>query len=337
MDYKNNNIKKEITPIDLSITNKEEEHSLPMLNSPSINNFSRVQTKYKTYKENALTGAKEITTGDWTYYIANSKDISNSTHKLFDKAMLTFTQNNYYKDKGENLKTRIQFTVEELMKDRGLTISPNNKKSFVKILKEDLEALYNVSLEGKEKIGRGEENINKTRLLQGYNYKNGKITITLTEELAKHWNSSYIMNYDKKLLATDDRKPSSYIIGRKLLEHYNINKNNENLKGKKRKRASKNKDFISVLSLLEACAGVIPTYEEEKAKGRRYYQRIIEPFENALNSLEDLGVITSWKFKKAKREDLTEEEEINLDYNLFKSLYILFTMPGEEKGEEQEE
>ncbi|NCB47872.1 hypothetical protein EOM81_12775 [bacterium] len=69
---------------------------------------------------------------------------------------------------------------------------------------------------------------------------------------------------------------------------------------------------------------VFPSYEKVLSADRHLEQRIITPFENALNA----STFIKWEYCNAKYEPLKEEQINNMDYSVFKTLFIKFELLG---------
>lgn len=135
----------------------------------------------------------------------------------------------------------------------------------------------------------------------------GKIIATFSQPFADLLNTSFVMPYAKALLSVDERNPSTYHLGRKLLTDWNMKHRNKQKPG-----------VISVRALLEACPD-LP--ERDKVTDRAYSRRIQQPFENALDSLADNGIIR-WHFCNEKGAGLREKQEI--DFLSFLDLYVAY-------------
>lgn len=87
--------------------------------------------------------------------------------------------------------------------------------------------------------------------------------------------------------------------------------------------------IISVKSLLETLAKLLPTKEEAQ---KHLFQRRGKPIIEAFDYLKESGVLTSWQFCGAKAKPLTEEETANArkSYSYFESLYITYELPLKE-------
>ena len=125
----------------------------------------------------------------------------------------------------------------------------------------------------------------------------GIYSITFNVEFLKYLAHSYIMPFNLKLLQVNLKHyPHVYSLGRRLLLHKNMNYNKSN------------SELISVKSLLESIP-TLPTYDEIKNTGR-LKQRITTPFEQTLQFLVELNILSEWHYK-SKNLDYNYEEFVN--------------------------
>lgn len=259
-------------------------------------------------------------------------DLSVSTHKLLSTAVAEFARlNNYSKHGGGKLEHKVYIPLKDYLIARGYDIEEHEtdtpeeaekeKKRAVNMLKfqrkrirEDLDILYSISIKWSERIKGADKDFMEKRILQGKGIKNGYIYIDFASDFAEYIASLPMTQYPKQLLSVDDRNKHAYLIGLKLVEHYNMD--NNQIKG--------TADRIKVSNLLSVTN--IPI-EDILEKDRRHWERRIkEPFEAALDALTE-KVINNWEYIKAQNEDLTEQEAYNItDFNDFKELFIRFEL-----------
>ena len=208
------------------------------------------------------------------------------------------------------------------MRRCGKDINKSNMDKERRKIKEDLDALYRLSLEWKERTGNqaggadkaGSKNFVKMRICTTIGIiKNSQIVVNFTPEIAEYLTNSYIMWYPANLLKTDDRNPCTYHIGRKLLIHHN------NLNNQKGGTAS----IISVKALLDSTRD-IPGEEEVRTSGRQYYQRRIAPLIKSLNALVDGQVLIKWELCNGKMKPLSKKQQDNQDYDTVIDCYVHF-------------
>jgi hypothetical protein len=286
-----------------------------MLNGPGINKLMQISTKSRNLKVDSITNNATITDGNMTAIIQNFNELSGlikvSTKKLLDICTIKLTSQNDYKN-DKNLNTTIIVSLEEYMKICGVPFTKSSKDKMRIKIKEDLEFIYNLSLEWSEKFGKQIRNFEKMRICDKVGIKNSNIIFNFTKELAVYLVNSYITQYPIILLQIDERNPSVYNMGRKLLLHHSMDSNQS--------RGIAN--IISVESLLKNCSD-IPTYEEVMAKDRAVERKVIKPFEKALDALQDKNII-EWHYCNSKHVPLTNKQLNDFDYDTFIKSYIHF-------------
>lgn len=115
------------------------------------------------------------------------------------------------------------------------------------------------------------------------------------------------------VLKIDERNPAAYHLGRKLALHHSMDANQE----------AGTANIISVQKLL-AAAPDIPGHEDVARSGRQFEQRIIAPFERALDLLTDL--VKSWEYCNSKGVPLTEGQRADFSYAVFRECYVHFEL-----------
>ena len=287
---------------------------LPMANAPATNTFMSLRT-IKPFIDPITQTTTSQEHGKIRVYI-NGEDkqslvIKPSTRKLLDACTIKLTEKNHYK--GTNINPVVEFPIDEYMKLCGVPLTKASKDKMRQKIKEDLETLYSISMEW-EKNGAQVKEYQKTRICGSIgDIKNGIIRFTFSYDMASYLLTSYITQFPLELFRLDERNESSYNLGRKLAIHNSMDNNI--------RQGTAN--IISVIALLKECPS-IPEYEKVLSEGRQIEQRIIQPFEKALDSLNNI----KWEYCNSKYETLTDEQADNMDYSIFKSLYIKFEIKG---------
>lgn len=260
-----------------------------------------------------------------------------NTDKLLSTALVSFTENNDFRNKDGNIDRRVSFPLKDYARKLGYDVDEHETDSpeaaekekkraknaldnARKAIKKDLSLLRASYLSWEEKgIGKGD--FAQLNIFTWVGVKNGNIQIAFSPEIAEYLaKRNLITQYPTALIGLDARKPNAYFIGRKLAEHYYIDNNV--------KRGTYNR--IGVKTLLEITD--LPTFEEVQEKDRGHWEaRIKEPFENALDELTGAGVLTDWKYIHARNVDLTEEESYTItDYDTFIGLYVKYELKDPE-------
>lgn len=262
---------------------------------------------------------QDIFTNEWVYKDKGTEInipvkeaapvFSTSTWKLSHFACLLFSDQNSKKGPAEHLKLKVETSVREYMNATGRKITVNNVKDTTKILKRDLETLNELTLKHTDK----KYSLERVRPFPEVSLQRGKIVIGFSpsfgEYLAKK--TGFLMNYPAALLKLKENNPNIYPLGYKLA----LNRSND------RNIRQGKANLLSVPVCLECCPG-IPTIAEVRKAGRSPANRIIEPFEKALDALQEQGLLERWEYCLSKGEPLGNADVS--DYNYFESLYVLY-------------
>lgn len=242
-------------------------------------------------------GSVSIVIPDYdTLKSVNKNFIATSTWQLLDALTIEYTNGQ------KNADGNVRLSLSEYMERRGIT-SVNKAREQVN---RDLDVLFNASYSWR--FDDKKDYIDK-RLISEKGIRNGVIIVKFTDFMIGVLKQSPVMSYPAILLKQNAKKnPNAYPLGRKLSEHKNMNigKPNENI--------------ISVMTLLDVCP-TIPSHDEVKSSkdSRHLYRRIIKPFEDALNALEDT---LTWNYCHKNGNPLSDEEISLMDWNVFSSLNV---------------
>lgn len=300
----------------LATTGIEQSVYAAMLNGPGINQLALINAKTRQATVDMVTGEATITRGDFKLFIDRYDQLAGglrvSVHKLLDICTIQLTQQNDYRGAGP-LKAVVVFPLEEYMRLCGTPMTKASKDKARRRVKEDLEALYNISMEWTERSGRQTKDYLKMRIITQQGIKGGNIVVEFSPQMADYLTHAYIMQYPKELLRVDERNPATYFIGRKLLQHHSMDSN-------QRKGTA---NIIGVKTLLACCEDIIPSYSQVMRGDRHVAQRIITPFENALDALSAEGII-QWHYCNSKSEPLAQAQLNQMEYDIFVKLFIHF-------------
>lgn len=328
----------EVIKIDIPITEKIEspikwENVMPMLQDPFTNALTwlkndndfiddRISERYIKKIKNL---GYEI---DFKKFIINEEGnktpieiepgrflCSIRAKKLLDSLMIKLTKEH---------ETMIKLPLNDYLDLFGVSKSKPSKDKIRIILKEDLAAINS--------IGFNYNGAKKTADFKhiaiganSYGIKNGIIYFEFREDFANYIkNKNYITQYPIKLFKLDNRNSNAYYLGRKLSYHSNLYNNQK--KG--------TADIIKVKTLLQVCDLI--SYEKLKKTSGAVTQKIIDPFEKALDSLKE-GVLDQWEYCNAKKQPLNDEQLKTLSYEAFIERYIKFTLKDKPKIKEADE
>lgn len=254
-----------------------------------------------------------------------------STNKLLSYALTMFTKNNSFPS--DSLNCSVSFPLKEYATLIGYDVeeheteTPEEEKKEKKRVKnqldnarkaitKDLYILQSSWLSWKETIRKNEGDFVNISLITSTAIQHGQILIRFSPDIASYLSDcNYITYYPTKLLKLDNRKKTANLIGLKLYEYYNIDRNEQR----------KTNDRISIPSLLAITD--LASYEEiQKTDRGHWIERIKEPLKKALDTLIEEDLLKDWRYTHAKGVELTEEEAYNItSYEEFSKLYLRFT------------
>lgn len=317
---KESNVKNKDIATSLKV-NEFKNDFAPFLQGQMTNAFTAINKKSKhTVDEESqqwLFPVDELGSGTVVLENANKNELTLSSAKLLDTITLILTEILPYKGSDEKLSNYLDFNLDvyKYMQLCGL----QDKNQTVKQLKKDLQTLFNSSTTAKiiRHIGKKEvEEIQDIRFID--EKPHGQIRevahIHIALSYARYLAHNQIMQYPLKILLTS-KNPNTYYIGKRLAELFNMN------------QGKTNEDSINIENLLKFTPN-IPTLEEEKGKGRHYRERCIQPLENTLDELQQIGFLSEWYFMKADKQMIPNEElhAWSVGYNDWKQLYVHFVI-----------
>lgn len=266
---------------------------------PATNALTKISTvSSKSIFVDDMTGLATIERGGLTVniadYMSKGIKIKASTHRLLDALTVRFAETGCK-------SSTVQMPLKEYMELCGL----KDEKEARKQVKEDLEALYSLTLSFKGK-GKHALDFVDFRLCDYKGISNGIIIFNYSLPFYGVLKQYPIMRLPTGYFKLNSkRNPNSAYFLRKISELKNMN------------TTGSNEDIISVQTLLSS-TDELPKYEDIASTGR-IDQRIITPFERDLNALNN---ILTWEYCHSKGLPLTDAELANMDYTLFSSLLI---------------
>lgn len=313
---------KTVTPkkVDHFVPEAEENRFSSMLQGKGTNRLTQISMRRSTPAVDGVTGLAMLTDGFLTVFVDKYNELTEglrlSTHKLFDIFTIAITAQNGYRTQGA-LETTVVVSLDEYMRKCGIPLTKASKDKTRRKIKEDLDILYNTSIEWSEPSGKEMKDYMKMRIITSQGIKNGKIIVSFSPEIVRYLTNAYIMQYPEGILKISEKNTNSYYFGKKLLLHHSIN--NNKVKG--------TSNIISVRALLEATPE-LPAYDEISKTDRHISRRIIDPFERDMNAL---AAILKWEYCNARGEPLTEAQTGDFNYNAFIGCYVRFEVVGGEE------
>lgn len=275
-------------------TADEEQDALTIRGGAVFSQLTRAATRRnKTAKSVTLKNRK----GETVATIQGLKDAlalkpsSRKTFTLLDREATRMSMAGEYRHDGETV-CRAELSVKDVAELYGIT-----ERSAKNRLRRDFKAIANETLTI-EKRGKGGGWVTIPVAGGTYGIRGDRAAFTFSPDVMTYLFNPTASQIDlpPELFATDDTNhPAAFQIGVKLYTHDNQN------------HGEAAPDRLKLTTLLNA-ARELPT-PEELAKGRRSKtERIMGPFEAAMDHLVDVGALKAWDYCHENGEPLTPEE-----------------------------
>ena len=251
--------------------------------------------------------------------------LSVGTLKVLDVLLLQLTEQNGIKTK--NPDSLVKVFLDDYMSLLQVPETKNARDEARKNLKNYLNTLARISLDYMETStikakadGRDTSRSKKTekrldcKLFESCVLQKGVILAKFSPELVEHIiGHSYITMYPSALLHLSVREAVTYYLGKKLCFNYGLVKN----------VANNRNNFISVKSLLKAT----PVLRVNSKDASHWRRDVLTTFENAMNTLQQKGVIDEWRYSYAKRQTVNDLDDALKSYEKFsEKLFIEYTI-----------
>lgn len=285
-----------------------------VFNGMLTNQMVQIHPSKNKPKIDSIAGEAVIGIGTTKIYIeeyAALTPIRQSVWKLFDFLAIEFTKQNHYKGKREELKREVRVSLFDYIALRSDSRTKAYENKIRKEVKEDLNLLLHISVEGKESQKKKTKEFPRAKICDRAEIKNSDIIFVFSEELAYYLTHSYVMQYPVSILKFDSRNANLYPLGRKLALHYSIDNNI--------KKGTNNK--VSVKTALEYCPA-IPSYESVLASDRQINRRIYDAFEK---TFEDLGL--NCELRRSDGSSFDGGEVYGMKFTEYQKLYLYFSIP----------
>lgn len=281
--------------------------TVPFFQGPATNKLATISTLSKKPEPDPITDTAIVEKGDFKVLLQNFSNLSSfsiSTHKLLDALVIAFTRS--HPDNCSRLSLR------EYVEMLGKSPTKHNIDQVRRTVRDDLNILYNLSIEFEETNAAGKsQGFKKLRLCSSVGISRGTIEINFSNEFASYLRASYLLQYPVDLLRLDGRNPNTYYLARKLALSWNINRTRAN---------RRSYDIISVQALMNCCPD-LPW--SESVSDRHYSRKIIEPFESALSVIQAHNLF-SWEYCNKNGEPLSQDQLINLNYAEILQMFIKY-------------
>ena len=291
-----------------------------MFNGKAPNALGRARTKGK-YDP----ATRALTVEGVNFFSTESvQKIGVGTAKIFRYAVAEFTKRNHQNATGEKVNSRIFLDVEDFAIANGVNVtSIDAMKNFRSKLRNSLNTLLTSSITWTEKIKGKEKSYSGMNYIGKYDLDGNALRIEFTISMAEYLASLPLMNYPRSLYKLDDRDFNAFAIGEAMCIHYSQDNNViRQTEGK-----------LRVETLLKCTS--FPDYDELKKHKWSWERYVKEPFENALDKLNQCGFLKDWKYCHTGGIDISDEEistgMIN-SYEKFISLIIKFELNDYEES-----
>jgi hypothetical protein len=289
------------TPIPIvPVTRPKEAEELSQFRPIHQGTATNVLTKIKPLSggniELDLLGNATIREHNMTLLIkefnVSTNSLKISTNKLLDALTISLTENS-------SQSSLISLSLDEFMSNCGL----KDKRKARAQIKADMETLSRLKISWREKRDGKPKDFLDVFVFGGERgIRNGIIYFSFSQTFFEILKSYPVMPYHRALLQINPQyNPNSYNIGRKMLEHKQMN------------AGKKNENRIAVASLLKICPD-IPSHSKVRDTNREFTGRIIKPFERDLDALEKL---LAWEYCHRNGTPLTEDELKKFSYDAF--------------------
>lgn len=290
-----------------------------------IAHYNEKSANINPYEDYAEIKADQGTLKIIDYSTLKGKKLNTLSKKLLDICILNVSQTLVHGSTTPNNRY-VSLTVEELaeLMNQPLETSKQREK-FIERVYDGMKQLRHLSWR--------QSNENKIKKISDLNY----VEIMLFECTGKDKNafkfvftpsaarilacSPVCESFPTNLFKLDNRYGNAYEIGRKMIRHTNINSN----------RSIGTENTLSVNKLIENSE--IPTFKEviEIQKRRDWKEQIKKPFENSLNHLKNVNVLSRWEYRTPSGESLTPEQADKLNALEFQSLVVDFAVSYSEE------
>ena len=234
---------------------------------------------------------------------------NNVTWRLMLFLNICFTQQNTRRGDADKINNVVESDVVEYMNTAKIKTSTANIKKTTLRLKQELNTLGSFQLKHTDK----KYSLDMVTPYAEVSLKRGRIRVTFAPSFANYLANiaGFLTTFPIALLQGNVNNPNFLPLGY-YLAWYRSYDNNIRL-GKA--------NIISVTSCLDKCP-CIPKIDAVKAWNGSPFYKIITPFCDTLDILEEKGVLKSWEFCGAKGTPIPRATVDKYDY--FTELYILF-------------
>ena len=243
------------------------------------------------------------------------------THKLNHILLIKLTEQNNYGEKDKSkINEKVRIPLADIVEMLGLENTKANRNNVRRKVEQGLETLFKSRLSWTEAVYNHKSKTTEPtdfgdmRVITAKGIRNNIITVAFDRELAFKLVNDYIMQIPLDLFRIDERNLNCYPLSIKMLQHYNMTSNV--------KRSTHN--ILSVKTLLNFCPSIPDIEVVRNSNSRSITNRIIDPFEKALDQIAETVEGFYWNYCNPNKECLDDEQITVSDYDTFIDLLVHF-------------
>ena len=250
-------------------------------------------------------------------------------HKIAELIRMRFTELNPH-GATKNLDTLIDIPLTDIMQAMGRTVTPNNKKMFVrKLTREILPTISHAHITLHTETENGIEH-KHMEVGGGYfevSSKKDRILFRISPEYALYLNTKSQSQYHRITFQLGDSQSGDelpYYLAIKLQDHYFKDQN----------RNRNTNTILSVKSVLSFCADNIEYEYILETDPTHWKFKIKRRLEDALNKIQRKGLF-KWEYCGAKLKEIPQAAIDAADFHEWSKLYITFQFIPEEPDQSE--
>ena len=286
---------------------------------------------------NPLTGVLTVNNKEVKLLVSQFNKLTGTlginTHKLLSVGVAQFTAlNNIGGKPSEKINYVVTLSLKEYALQCGYDVEEHHKdtpeeqekearrasnalKDAQKKVKKDLDILRNSSISWSEKVKGKAGDFLDIAIIGSKGIRKGYIYMVFDPAFAQYLIKLPLTQYPKALLRVDARNGNAYNMGLKMTEHFNMD--NNQIKG--------TAQLLKVSTLLENLD--LPSIDTVLKNRNRWEDRIKEPFEKALDTLTQCGLLSDWRYSHSKGLEMTDEEATSFTtYEEWERTLVHFTL-----------
>lgn len=315
---------------------EEEQRYLPVLHGKATDALATMSSR--GIKKNPLSNEYSITSREVKLVLRDFEKLQGTLginqHKLLSVGIASFAkQNTVGSIPSQGMNYRVAFSLRDFGLACGYDLTERDTDSpeaaekerkrlknvsddLRKKVKEDLKVLGAEQLTFSETVKGKPGDWAVLNVLASWGIVKGYVNMTFNPDMGDYLIRLPLTQYPKALLAVDARNPNAYNIGLKMAEHHSMDSNQRNGRA----------DRLAVHTLLEYTQ--LPSIEDTRASRKDWVERIKEPFERALDTLTETGVLSDWRYTKAKAEPIPDDQagELFDSYEAWAGAYVQFEL-----------